>query len=251
MRATRPPRRVAPLIAAMQRTTLGRTGGPVARMAAGPYRPRRTAPRSGRRRIVTRRRQRRTASSEVSDMSASPAFHREARDLAVLRSGLVAAARRGRGRAAHRAAARLLHRRDDPEPRHAWKAAVSHRVAARLGHPSLPAELVAHAFHEAIAADPGHRTGVPRRYRRGDRPRSRDPQGPRTRPVLQGLPCAPGLPPGPPRLAPRPARPRPLPPEPRLGGVPVRHPSGGADRAGRVPRPRHRPRGRLDRDHRG
>jgi serine O-acetyltransferase len=32
--------------------------------------------------------------------------------------------------------------------------AVSHRVAARLGHPSLPADLVAHAFHEAIAADP-------------------------------------------------------------------------------------------------
>ncbi|SFL13164.1 serine O-acetyltransferase [Methylobacterium pseudosasicola] len=32
--------------------------------------------------------------------------------------------------------------------------AVAHRVAARLGHPSLPAELVAHAFHEAIAADP-------------------------------------------------------------------------------------------------
>lgn len=31
--------------------------------------------------------------------------------------------------------------------------AVSHRVAARLGHPSLPAELVAHGFHEAIAAD--------------------------------------------------------------------------------------------------
>ncbi|MCC0807326.1 serine O-acetyltransferase [Methylobacterium sp. W2] len=34
------------------------------------------------------------------------------------------------------------------------EAAVSHRVAARLGHPSLPAELVAHGFHEAIAADP-------------------------------------------------------------------------------------------------
>uniref|UniRef100_UPI0005B782D0 serine O-acetyltransferase n=1 Tax=Methylobacterium sp. B1 TaxID=91459 RepID=UPI0005B782D0 len=32
--------------------------------------------------------------------------------------------------------------------------AVSHRVAARLGHPSLPAELVAHAFHEAITVDP-------------------------------------------------------------------------------------------------
>ena len=30
--------------------------------------------------------------------------------------------------------------------------AVSHRVASRLGHPSLPAELIAHAFHEAIAA---------------------------------------------------------------------------------------------------
>ena len=34
-------------------------------------------------------------------------------------------------------------------------AAVSHRVAARLGHPSLPAELVARAFHEAVTVDPG------------------------------------------------------------------------------------------------
>ena len=33
--------------------------------------------------------------------------------------------------------------------------AVAHRVAARLGHPALPAELVAHAFQEAIAAEPG------------------------------------------------------------------------------------------------
>ncbi|TXM88502.1 serine O-acetyltransferase [Methylobacterium sp. WL122] len=32
--------------------------------------------------------------------------------------------------------------------------AVSHRVAARLGHAALPSELVAHAFHEAIQADP-------------------------------------------------------------------------------------------------
>ena len=32
--------------------------------------------------------------------------------------------------------------------------AVAHRVAARLGHPSLPAELIAHAFHEAITIDP-------------------------------------------------------------------------------------------------
>ena len=33
--------------------------------------------------------------------------------------------------------------------------AVAHRVAARLGHPSLPAELVAHGFFEAIREDPG------------------------------------------------------------------------------------------------
>ncbi|GJE42140.1 serine O-acetyltransferase [Methylobacterium soli] len=32
--------------------------------------------------------------------------------------------------------------------------AVAHRVAARLGHPSLPAELVAHGFHEALEDDP-------------------------------------------------------------------------------------------------
>ena len=34
------------------------------------------------------------------------------------------------------------------------EAAVAHRVAARLGHPSLPAELVAHGFFEAISEDP-------------------------------------------------------------------------------------------------
>jgi len=34
------------------------------------------------------------------------------------------------------------------------EAAVAHRVAARLGHPSLQAELVAHGFYEAIADDP-------------------------------------------------------------------------------------------------
>lgn len=34
------------------------------------------------------------------------------------------------------------------------EAAVVHRVAARLGHASLPADLVAHGFHEALAADP-------------------------------------------------------------------------------------------------
>ncbi|KQO70501.1 serine acetyltransferase [Methylobacterium sp. Leaf469] len=34
------------------------------------------------------------------------------------------------------------------------EAAIAHRVAARLGHQSLPAELVAHGFHEAIADDP-------------------------------------------------------------------------------------------------
>ncbi|WP_375456541.1 serine O-acetyltransferase [uncultured Methylobacterium sp.] len=32
--------------------------------------------------------------------------------------------------------------------------AVAHRVAARLGHPALPAELVAHAFHAAIQEEP-------------------------------------------------------------------------------------------------
>ncbi|GEP09517.1 serine O-acetyltransferase [Methylobacterium gnaphalii] len=34
------------------------------------------------------------------------------------------------------------------------EAAVAHRVAARLGHASLPAELVAHGFREAFEADP-------------------------------------------------------------------------------------------------
>ncbi|RVU21692.1 serine O-acetyltransferase [Methylobacterium oryzihabitans] len=35
------------------------------------------------------------------------------------------------------------------------ESAVSHRVAARLGHPSLSADLVAQSFHEAVADDPG------------------------------------------------------------------------------------------------
>ena len=34
------------------------------------------------------------------------------------------------------------------------EAAVAHRVAARLGHASLPSELVAHGFHEALHDDP-------------------------------------------------------------------------------------------------
>jgi serine O-acetyltransferase len=34
------------------------------------------------------------------------------------------------------------------------EAAVAHRVAARLGHPAVPAELVAQTFQEAFAADP-------------------------------------------------------------------------------------------------
>lgn len=35
-----------------------------------------------------------------------------------------------------------------------FEAAVSHRVAARLAHPALPADLIEQAFAEAIAADP-------------------------------------------------------------------------------------------------
>ncbi len=35
-----------------------------------------------------------------------------------------------------------------------FEAAVSHRVAMRLGHPALPADLIEQAFAEAIAADP-------------------------------------------------------------------------------------------------
>jgi serine O-acetyltransferase len=35
------------------------------------------------------------------------------------------------------------------------ESAVSHRVAARLGHPSLSADLVAQSFHEAVSDDPG------------------------------------------------------------------------------------------------
>jgi len=33
------------------------------------------------------------------------------------------------------------------------EAAVAHRVAARLGHPSLPAEMVSHGFYEALSHD--------------------------------------------------------------------------------------------------
>ncbi len=38
--------------------------------------------------------------------------------------------------------------------------AVTHRVAARLGHASLPAELVAHGFREALADDPQISQGI-------------------------------------------------------------------------------------------
>ncbi|MET0257042.1 MAG: serine O-acetyltransferase [Methylobacterium sp.] len=37
---------------------------------------------------------------------------------------------------------------------HSLEAAVAHRVATRLGHASLPADLVAHGFREAVEADP-------------------------------------------------------------------------------------------------
>ena len=129
--------------------------------------------------------------------------------------------------------------------------AVAHRVAARLGHPALPSELVAHAFHEAIQADP----------RIGEAFRAdivavmdRDPATSRASgagPVLQGLPRDPGPSAGAPRLERRPARPRALPAEPVVGGVPMRHPPGCADRPRHLPRPCHRPRRRLDRSDRG
>ena len=52
-------------------------------------------------------------------MSASPFPHRpKGRTLAMLRPGLGAPARRGRGGGPRGAAARLLHRGDDPQPRH-------------------------------------------------------------------------------------------------------------------------------------
>jgi serine O-acetyltransferase len=45
-----------------------------------------------------------------------------------------------------------------------FEAAVSHRVAARLGHPAVPADLIEQAFAEALAADatvgPGMRADV-------------------------------------------------------------------------------------------
>src|SRR6478609_6409039 len=86
-------------------------------------------------------------------MSASPAFHRESHDLAVLDplwSRLRAEAEevlRTEPQLASFIVATILNHTT-------LEGAVSHRVAARLGHPSLPAELVAHAFHEAITEDP-------------------------------------------------------------------------------------------------
>ena len=40
------------------------------------------------------------------------------------------------------------------------EAAIIHRVASRLAHPALSADLIAQTFMEAVQDDPGHRPGL-------------------------------------------------------------------------------------------
>ena len=44
------------------------------------------------------------------------------------------------------------------------ESAVAHRVAARLGHPTLSADLIGQTFCEALAADPANRRTNSRRH---------------------------------------------------------------------------------------
>ena len=131
------------------------------------------------------------------------------------------------------------------------EAAVVHRVSQRLDHPDVPAELIRQAYEEALESDPSIGVVVPRRHRRDLRPRSGDPPLPRAGALLQGLPRDADASAGALALAQGPQGFRLLPAEPLVGGVPDRHPSGGADRPRHLPRPRHRPGGRRDRGDRG
>ena len=126
------------------------------------------------------------------------------------------------------------------------KRAIVYRLSERLDHPAFSGELIRQAYAEALNDMPA--IGEASAPTCGDgRPRSGDPSADRAGALLQGLSRHPdasadalAVGQGPPRF-------RALSAKPRLGGVPVRHPSGRAYRPRHFPRSRHRPRGRRNR----
>ena len=122
----------------------------------------------------------------------------------------------------------------------------------RLDHPDVPAELIRQAYAEALEDDPAIGDRVPRRHRRGVRPRSGDRTASSSRcSTYKGFHAIQTH-----RLAHWLwSKGRKdfalLSAEPLVGGVPDRHPSGGADRPRHLPRPCHRARRRRDRGDRG
>ena len=109
------------------------------------------------------------------------------------------------------------------------EAAVVYRLAERLDHPALSGELIRQAYADALKDTPSL----------GDAFRAdimatvdRDPATHRVHragALLQGLSCHPDASAGALAMDQGPPRFRALPAEPRVGGVPVRHPSGRAE----------------------
>src|SRR5262249_38591150 len=115
------------------------------------------------------------------------------------------------------------------------EAAVIHRISERLDRPEVSAELIRQAYAEAPASEPASQWAcVRRRYHRDRRPRSGARPLSRAGALLQRLPRDPDPPPGALAVAQGPQGFRLLSAEPVLLGVPDRHPSGGADRAGHL-----------------
>ena len=131
------------------------------------------------------------------------------------------------------------------------EAGIIHRLAERLDHAALSGELIRQAYADALEGCSRDRRGFPRRPHGDRRPRSGDPSPDRTGALLQGLPRHPDLSAGALAVEQGPPRLRALSAKPLLGGIPMRHPSRGANRPRHFPRSRHRPRGRRNRGDRG
>ena len=69
-----------------------------------------------------------------------------------------------------------------------FEAALAHRLAERLDHTDVSADLIRQAFHDALDAPAGDRRRGTRRSGRDARARSRLPPGDRAAALLQGLP---------------------------------------------------------------
>ena len=98
---------------------------------------------------------------------------------------------------------------------------------------------------------PVARRELPRRSHGDRRPRSGNPPADRAGALLQGFPRHPNSSAGALALGQGPPRFRPVLAKPLVVGLPVRHPSGRADRPRNFSRSRHRPRGRRNRRDRG